>query len=122
MLAKQKEQLLGYLNQALKNIARARGFSKESLPSPHLERPKAIEHGDIACNIALQIAKPWKANPREIAQQMVLELTAQDGFQSLIASSEIAGPGFINFRLSNQAKTAVISEIAEERLHFGDQT
>jgi arginyl-tRNA synthetase len=122
MLAKQKEQLLGYLNQALKNIARARGFSKENLPSPHLERPKAIEHGDIACNIALQIAKPWKANPREIAQQMVLELTAQDGFQSLIASSEIAGPGFINFRLSNQAKTAVISEIAEERLHFGDQT
>ena len=90
------------------------------VPIPRLERPKAVDHGDVACNIALQLSKAWKLNPRELAQALVERLQKQPGYDQLIASCEIAGPGFINFRLSNQAKTAVVGEILGAGSQFGE--
>ena len=86
---------------------------------PRLERPKAVEHGDVACNIALQIAKAWQMNPRELAQALVERLKIQAGYDELIQACEIAGPGFINFRLSNAAKTSVINEVLTAGEAFG---
>jgi len=66
MLLAQKNQLIHLIANALNSIAQERGLAAGEFPIPHLERPKVIDHGDVACNIALQIAKAWKANPREL--------------------------------------------------------
>ncbi|XCC54726.1 arginine--tRNA ligase [Polynucleobacter sp. MWH-UH19D] len=99
-------------------MAQERGL--DEAPPPRLERPKAVDHGDVACNIALQLSKAWKLNPRDLAQALVDRLQKQAGFDQLISSCEIAGPGFINFRLSNTAKTAVVREILSSGVHFGE--
>ncbi|BDT78028.1 arginine--tRNA ligase [Polynucleobacter yangtzensis] len=117
MLSTNKNRLIEMLSTALAGLAQERGL--EAPPTPRLERPKAVDHGDVACNIALQLSKAWKLNPRELAQALVERLQQQNGFNELIASCEIAGPGFINFRLSNAAKTAVVQEILSSGTHFG---
>ncbi|WP_353432272.1 arginine--tRNA ligase [Polynucleobacter sp. MWH-UH23A] len=118
MLQTNKNRLIDMLSSALKGLAQERGL--DDAPTPRLERPKAVDHGDVACNIALQLSKAWKLNPRDLAQALVDRLQKEAGFGQLISSCEIAGPGFINFRLSNQAKTAVIGEILSSGVHFGE--
>src|SRR5215210_8911000 len=63
----------------------------------HVERPKEA-HGDYATNVALANARVFKRNPREVAQNIVASLEAP-----FVESVEVAGPGFINFRLSSAA-------------------
>ena len=120
MLQTNKNRLIDMLSSALQGLAQERGL--DDAPIPRLERPKAVDHGDVACNIALQLSKAWKLNPRDLAQALVDRLQKQAGFDELISSCEIAGPGFINFRLSNQAKTAVVGEILSSGVHFGEVT
>ena len=88
-------------------------------PSVTLERPKSPAHGDLACNVAMQVAKPLKQNPRVVAQAIVDALLADaDG---LIERAEIAGPGFINLFLSASARQAVVATIlAQGRLYGSD--
>ncbi|MDH6241673.1 arginyl-tRNA synthetase [Polynucleobacter sphagniphilus] len=117
MLSNNKNQLISMLSAALQGLAQDRGIG--DVPQPRLERPKAVDHGDVACNIALQLSKAWKLNPRDLAQDLVERLQQQSGFGDLIASCEIAGPGFINFRLTKAAKTKVIAEILGAKSQFG---
>ena len=117
MLSNNKNQLISMLSAALQGLAQDRGFG--DVPQPRLERPKAVDHGDVACNIALQLSKAWKLNPRDLAQTLVERLQQQSGFGDLIASCEIAGPGFINFRFTKAAKTKVITEILGAKSQFG---
>jgi len=119
MLLVQKNQLVHLIANALNAIAQERGLAAGEFPIPHLERPKAVDHGDVACNIALQIAKAWKANPRDLAQLIVARLEASPDYANLISSAEIAGPGFINFRLSQKAKSSVVQIILKNRDRFG---
>ncbi len=118
MLSINKNHLIEMLRGALLSLAQERGLI--DTPAPRLERPKAVDHGDVACNIALQLSKAWKLNPRDLAQALVERLQLQPGFEQLIASCEIAGPGFINMRFSNSAKTAVVGEILASGAHFGE--
>lgn len=83
-----------------------------------LERPKSAEHGDFASNIAMQLAKPLKQNPRAIAQSIIDGLPAN----SVISKVEIAGAGFINFFLSAQSKQDVIKNIFQAGEAFGRNT
>ncbi|MFX7808539.1 arginine--tRNA ligase, partial [Acinetobacter baumannii] len=73
-------------------------------PTITLERPRDASHGDIACNIAMQLAKPLKKNPRELAQAIVAAVMADPAREGLVESVEIAGPGFINLRVAAAAK------------------
>jgi len=118
MLLTNKNRLIEMLSSALETLSQEHGLDKP--PVPRLERPKAVDHGDVACNIALQLSKAWKLNPRELAQSLVDRLQKESGYDKLIASCEIAGPGFINFRLSNATKTAVVNEILVQGAHFGE--
>jgi arginyl-tRNA synthetase len=118
MLLTNKNRLIEMLGGALQELAQERGLG--DVPQPRLERPKAVDHGDVACNIALQLSKAWKLNPRELAQTLIERLQKQPGFDQLITSCEIAGPGFINFRLSNAAKIAVVKEILLAGPRFGE--
>ena len=118
MLLTNKNRLIEMFGGALQELAQERGLG--DVPQPRLERPKAVDHGDVACNIALQLSKAWKLNPRELAQTLIERLQKQPGFDQLITSCEIAGPGFINFRLSNAAKIAVVKEILLAGPRFGE--
>jgi arginyl-tRNA synthetase len=80
-----------------------------------LERPKSAEHGDFATNIAMQLAKPLKQNPRMIAQQIIDGLPANQ----VISKIEIAGAGFINFFLSADSKQAIVHDILTQDRQFG---
>ncbi|SNX27775.1 arginyl-tRNA synthetase [Polynucleobacter meluiroseus] len=117
MLVTNKNRLITMLGNALQGIAQERGLGEPL--EPRLERPKALDHGDVACNVALQLSKAWKLNPRELAQDLVQRLQLQPEFTDLIASCEIAGPGFINFRFSNAAKAMVVQEILTAGAQFG---
>ncbi|MGR2753182.1 arginine--tRNA ligase [Agromyces arachidis] len=80
-----------------------------------LERPKLREHGDWASSIALRIAKPLGANPREIAAELAAGLAEVDG----VASAEVAGPGFINIRLDAAAAGALAKTIVDAGTAYG---
>jgi len=80
-----------------------------------LERPKNRDHGDWAANIALKLAKPLGANPRELATQIAAGLEQTPG----IASVEVAGPGFINIRLDAAAAGALAKTIVEAGPAYG---
>lgn len=76
-------------------------------PTIEVERTRDSAHGDFATNIAMQLAKPARRNPRQLAQALLDALPSSD----LIAKTEIAGPGFINFHLSAGAYQQELSRI-----------
>src|SRR5690606_19745550 len=98
-----KRDLLSALGEALRQAV-------PDLPDsfvPAFEAPKQAAHGDLACTAAMQLAKPLKKNPRELGQALVTALQAQPAVQRWVAAMDIAGPGFINLRLTPEAKQAV---------------
>src|SRR2546428_3660608 len=99
MLAQQKQQIIDLFQAALAPIIAGTGLQ----PTVTLERPRDAAHGDVACNIAMQLAKPLKKNPRDLAQAIVAAVMADAANAGLIESADIAGPGFINLRVSNAA-------------------
>jgi arginyl-tRNA synthetase len=80
-----------------------------------LERPKSAEHGDFSSNIAMQLAKPLRQNPRAIAEQLINNLPKSE----YIAKVEIAGAGFINFFLNAQSQQTIVGEILQQGAQFG---
>ncbi|KIP15524.1 MULTISPECIES: arginine--tRNA ligase [Burkholderia] len=129
MLPAQKQTLEALLADSVKQVAHAlKGADAANAdaafvaPAITLERPKVAAHGDVACNVAMQLAKPLGANPRQLAEQIVAALTAQPGAQGLVEAAEIAGPGFINLRLTAAAKQAVIAAVLAEGRGFGLST
>ncbi len=95
-----KSQLRALVEQGIATL-RDRGVlpADATLPAFVIERPKDRAHGDFSTNAAMLLAKPARSNPRAIAQALVEALPANDD----IAAVEIAGPGFLNFRLSPAA-------------------
>ncbi len=90
--------------------------------TPRIEKPKDLTHGDLACTVAMQCARTLKCNPREIAQKLVNCMKDDASYSELIKDIEIAGPGFINFRLNTASKFSVISEVLEKKEKFGSST
>ncbi|MSQ80387.1 MAG: arginine--tRNA ligase [Candidatus Methylopumilus sp.] len=86
--------------------------------SIQMDRPKSIEHGDFSTNLAMMLAKPMKKNPRELAS-LIIEKLPKSPF---IEKVEIAGAGFINFYLSEKARTFIIHEILKNPLTYGQNT
>ncbi|AUT58332.1 arginine--tRNA ligase [Paraburkholderia terrae] len=122
MLPAHKHTLETLLTDVVKQVAQATQGESEAAfiaPAITLERPKVAAHGDIACNVAMQLAKPLRANPRQLAQQIVDALLAHPLAKGLVESAEVAGPGFINLRLSAASKQAVIAAVFEQRETFG---
>lgn len=115
MLAKQQKTLIPLIEAAVEQAAPG------TTGNVVLERPKVAAHGDVACNIAMQLAKQARRAPRELAQAIVAALQATPGTSDLIASIDIAGPGFINFHLTAGAHQAVLDDIAQHGSRFGFQ-
>ena len=108
-----KSQLTSLLQQALDSVAP--GAAETPI---HLERPRDPTHGDFATNLAMQLAKALKKNPREIAQQLLNELPVS----VLVQKAEIAGAGFINFTLDPTAKTNAVRAVLVEGENYGRLT
>jgi arginyl-tRNA synthetase len=80
-----------------------------------LERPKSAEHGDFSSNLAMQLAKPLRQNPRAIADSLIAALPKSE----YIAKVEIAGAGFINFFLSAASQQTIVGDILAAGDAFG---
>ncbi|MBK7630682.1 MAG: arginine--tRNA ligase [Ignavibacteriales bacterium] len=81
--------------------------------------PKLIEHGDLSSNVAMLLTKTLKKNPRAIAQEIIDSLDIEE---SIIAKTEIAGPGFINFFFTPAYVSKIIREILDKKENFGKST
>lgn len=102
-----KQAIIDLIQDALTQIADTPGGDRSGWPEPQVERTKDSSHGDFATNIAMLLAKPWRAKPRDIAQRILDALPVSP----LVERVEIAGPGFINFFLTEDAYRRVIPEI-----------
>jgi arginyl-tRNA synthetase len=118
MLAPQKQEIAALFQAALAPIVAGTDLT----PNVVLERPRDPSHGDVACNIAMQLAKPLKTNPRELATRLVAALLADPAAQGLVEAADVAGPGFINLRVAAAAKQAVVHTVLEQGAAFGRST
>jgi arginyl-tRNA synthetase len=105
--------LLGALGEALRELA------PTLAPLAAFESPKQAAHGDLACTAAMQLAKPLKKNPRALAQELVDLLARRPAVQRWVEAMEIAGPGFINLRLTAAAKQTVVADVLAAGTSYG---
>ncbi|HEX8406669.1 MAG TPA: arginine--tRNA ligase, partial [Duganella sp.] len=119
MLAQQKQDITALFQAALAPILAGTDVAAAT-PNVVLERPRDPSHGDVACNIAMQLAKQLKMNPRELATKVVEALLANPAAKGLVESADIAGPGFINLRVSDAAKQAVVKAVLAQGAAYGN--
>ncbi len=84
-----------YLNKIFTETAEKLSYLKDVDIS--FDIPKVEAHGDLSCNAAMLLTKKLKKNPRQIAEEIISNLKADE---EIIEKVEIAGPGFINFFFS----------------------
>lgn len=108
----ENENLVRFISRALDSI----GITNVPV---RIEKPKDLSHGDLACTVAMQCARALKRNPREIAASLVEAMKKDPEFTRLLSDVQIAGPGFINFRLNAGSKFAVIADILTKKDAYG---
>lgn len=108
----ENENLVQFITRALDSI----GITNVPV---RIEKPKDLSHGDLACTVAMQCARALKRNPREIAASLVEAMKKDPEFTRLLSDVQIAGPGFINFRLNAGSKFAVIADILTKKDAYG---
>ncbi len=110
-----KEQLARLVQSALDSLVTEGRVPPDIAPQVQIERTRDRSHGDLASNIALALAKPAGMKPRELAELICAALPATP----LVARTEIAGPGFINFFLSDSSSQSVVRTIMAQGERFG---
>ncbi|WP_203929871.1 arginine--tRNA ligase [Virgisporangium ochraceum] len=109
-------ELAALVRAAASTVLAARGLDLAVLPaSTSVERPRNPEHGDYASNLALQLAKPTKTPPRELAKDIAEALQTHQEIKSV----EIAGPGFLNIRLSAGAAGELARVVVTQGRDYG---
>src|ERR687896_2243665 len=103
-----EERLAGAVREAVR-----KAYAVE-LDGVHVERPNDPEHGDFATNVALANARVFRRNPREVAENIVGALEAP-----YLREAAVAGPGFVNFRLSDEALGAEIGSLVGSGDRYG---
>ncbi|MBC3803706.1 arginine--tRNA ligase [Acetobacterium fimetarium] len=110
------EQIKEITAKALDKAVASGAFAVETMPDLFLEIPREKEHGEYSTNIAMQLPKQTKKPPRFIAETLVANIETEG---SCIDSVEIAGPGFINFKLKKSWHYPVLEEIAAMKKDYG---
>ncbi len=114
-----KQLLKGLIRAALERAGRAGELQLDTVPDPQVEAPREAGHGDLATNVAMVLARPTRRPPRQIADIVVKHLHDPDG---LVERVEIAGPGFINFALSDAAWRRRLAEILDAGESYGSSS
>jgi arginyl-tRNA synthetase len=111
-------QVKASVREAIIEAVVSAGIAEASqLPEIILEVPKDKAHGDFATNIAMQLSRIAKQNPRQIAEQLIAHLRKE---QAGIAEAEIAGPGFINFKMNKSYLYSIIKDVLEKGDRYGE--
>ena len=105
-----KSHLSDLFEQALRVVA-----PEQIAATILIERPKQAAHGDYACNLAMQLAKPLRKSPRDLAQALIAALPASD----VIEKVEIAGAGFINLFITTAAKQKIVHAVLHAGAGYG---
>ncbi|TVT27041.1 arginine--tRNA ligase [Salinicoccus cyprini] len=103
------------LKTAIEAAVRSTGLV-ETVPPVKVEVPKEKANGDFSTNIAMVLTKEAKRNPREIAQAVIDHL---DYDAASVKSVDIAGPGFINFKMDEASLTSIINKVLDEKERYG---
>ena len=114
-MLKIKQELQEGLGAALRELA------PDAAVRAVFESPKVAAHGDFASTAAMQLAKPLKLNPRQVAERLRALLLAQPSYARWVSDIDIAGPGFLNIRLVPAAKQEVVREVLRAGADFGHQ-
>ncbi len=109
-----------HLRQALAEVLQA--LAPDHGATATFEKPKLAAHGDLAITAAMQLARPLKQNPRQLAQALQEQLLAHPTFVQWVDAIEIAGPGFLNLRLKASAKQEVVREVLTAAESFGQRS
>jgi arginyl-tRNA synthetase len=110
-----KIELLHALAHALDTLSPGAGAKAA------FESPKVAAHGDLATTAAMQLAKPLKLNPRQLAENLRTALLAAPVFVRWVEAVDIAGPGFINIKLKPEAKQQIVQAVLSQGAQFGQQ-
>ena len=108
-----QDDLLAALATALEALSPGSG------EKARFETPKVASHGDWAVTAAMQLAKPLGRNPRDVGEQLRQSLLSSKAGQQWLSAIEIAGPGFLNLRLTPTAKQQVVREVLDKTTQFG---
>lgn len=109
-----KDQLQDLIKKCIQDLI-SKGILIEMPPNVRLDHTKDNSHGDYATNIALMLSKQAKMKPVDLAKIIVDQLEES----SFINKIEIAGPGFINFFISDESSSSVVSEIIDQGALYG---
>jgi len=109
-----KDQLKDLLNKCIQDLI-SKGTLIEMPSKVRIDHTKDNSHGDYATNIALMLSKQAKMNPVDLAKIIVGQLEET----SFINKIEIAGPGFINFFMSEESSSSVVKEIIDQGARYG---
>ena len=108
-----KEQLVSLIKSSLQQLSATYDIDKNLLSALRVDRTRDKSHGDFASNVALMLSRSLHQNPRAIAEEIIAHLP----HDPRIAKTEIAGPGFINFFVSDESLCATLSAmLADPRL------
>ena len=110
-----KQHIADLISAALQTLSDNNILVLDTQPSIMVENSRDKSHGDFASNIALTLAKPARRNPRELAQLICDAIPASTSLEK----TEIAGPGFINFFVTQASTAAVIEQIIQQKAEFG---
>lgn len=110
-----KTRIADLVNTALAALPELSDASEDSIIAASVERTRDSSHGDFACNIAMRLARSARKNPRELAATIIDAITDN----ALIDKVEIAGPGFINFTVSDTALQQAVAGIIEAGETYG---
>ena len=107
-----------YLTQQLRNVLAAMEGVPEDF-EPEFETPANPDHGDLATNAALQLARPLRRAPRQIAETLAERLRALPLDPRRVAAVEVAGPGFLNFRFAEQYLADALADLLAAGAEYG---
>ncbi len=110
-----KQHIADLISAAVNTLSENGIIAADVQPTIMVENTRDKSHGDFATNIALALAKPARRSPRELAQLIIDALPASANLEK----TEIAGPGFINFFVTQASTSAVIGQIIEQKEQFG---
>ena len=113
-----KQKIEELILQAVETLKAEGILGLEITPHITIERTRDAQHGDFASNLALVLAKPAKANPRQLAEKIIAALPRHDAVMKV----ELAGPGFINFFINPNSQYQIIRQIHTEGREFGLST
>ncbi len=110
-----RDSLESLVKQAVLAAVEDGTLDLKDIPEPSLERPRDEANGDWASTVAMRTAKLAHKPPREIAKAIIDHIPAND----IVSSAELAGSGFINFRITNAVLQNIICEVREQGFDYG---